>query len=178
MKLKIRVDLGQDAYFCQFYCEFSIIISYVQCIYLRFYAKIFSVYFILSFWQSFPYRRPRIAANGRTICELWGKEASRCISDSIPASNWGNKPVLICDSNRTAPEELRVRTITASAHFMDALVKICCPNYVYSRGDQPYELRNPHFRRQLRQKTCLNSSTQTYGSNTIHSLRERFLLAT
>jgi len=27
-------------------------------------------------------------------------------------------------------KSLLVRTITVSSHFMDALVKICCPNYV------------------------------------------------
>jgi hypothetical protein len=44
---------------------------------------------------------------------------------------------------------------------------------VYTRGGQLDKLREPHFRRQLRQEPRLYWSSQTYGSNTDHCLRER-----
>ena len=44
--------------------------------------------------------------------------------------------------------------------------------FIYIRGGQPDEHREPHFRRQLRQEPCLYSSSQTYGSNTARCLRE------
>jgi hypothetical protein len=71
------------------------------------------------------------------------------------------------------PDSLHDRTITASAHFVNTLVKIYGVNYLYNRSDQLDGIREPHFRRQHRQETCFYSPTETYGSNTAHCVRER-----
>jgi hypothetical protein len=57
------------------------------------------------------------------------------------------------------------------------------PNFAvfWSRSGQLDELREPHFRRELRQQSRLYLSVPAYGSNTVHCLRaysQRFLLVT
>jgi hypothetical protein len=42
----------------------------------------------------------------------------------------------------------------------------------YTRSGWLHKLWQPHFRRQLRQELCLNLSSQMYGSNSAHCLKE------
>lgn len=183
-KLKTRPDLGQDAYFCQFDCEFSIITRFVQRIYLIFHTRIFCVLFYFVFLTKFSVPQTAcIAADCRTICELcMDTERKRQGVSQIVFRHCMEEISRFPSVIRTGHlrKRLRVRAIGVSVtyiwmHWLKFVVQITYRLGVISLMNFGILTLEGNLGKRHVQKT------PAYGSNTPHSLRERsqrFLLAT
>jgi hypothetical protein len=112
---------------------------------------------------------------------------SRPYGDSIPGPSrpwpriWVQSKFFTQHSTRTRTEQ----TGKAVYSEREVIFKFRISNGTWSnminiRGGQTDELLESHFMKQFRQGSCLYSSSQTYGNNTVRYLRQRslrFLLA-